>query len=449
MKDANSCAAMANPSVFFPDPPERHSLIEALALDAAALEKGAQRLTSEVDVLPVDAVSVDSLSLFPEEASLGAAAEAESLVELTPVPFSIVDAEKAILAGASDEVARIGETVSALEARIAKLTEKDQPLAVSAVIVRQLEQRAAEIIAQLQQNAAAADAQGKDIAARLVQASRIDEQVSGLEARIGKLIDRGQLLEDADGLVGRLEHRLAETTAELKRARKAQDDLGREVARLHQQIETLRDSARKQVRKVAAGGPGSPSKPWVTMGIVAGVTAVALTGSIALRSPHVAPQERADRSAVAASLPALRATPLGVATSGMHTLPAASRARKSGFNERRIASKPNKQALAPVPKQVTRPTAERSSNASAAKAPRPTPEFVGALEVQSDPVGSAVFIDRKYVGESPVQVTELRAGSHTVWIQRDGYQRWTASILVPAEKRTHVAASLQPDRNRH
>jgi hypothetical protein len=436
---------MANPSVFFPDPPERHSVIEALASSAAAIEKGAERLTSGID-----AVSVDALSLFPEEASLGAAAAADSLVQPTLVE-TVVDAEKVILAGFNNEVARLGEMVSALEARIAKLTEKDQPLAVGEVRARQLEHRGVELTAQLQQNAAAADAQGKDIAARLVQVGKIGEQVSGLEARIGKLIDHGQLLERADGIVGRLEHRLAETTAELKRAGKAQDDLGREVARLHQQLETLRDSARKQVQ-AAARGPSSPSKPWVTMGIVAGVTAVALTGIIASRSAHVAPQERngpAERSAVAASLPALPATPLGFATSGMQTLPAASRTRKNGFNERRIASNGNKPAVAPVPKQVTRPTAERSSNASVVKAPRPAPEFVGALEVQSDPVGSAVFVDRRYIGETPVQLTELRAGSHIVWIQRDGYQRWTASVLVPAEKRTRVTATLQPDRNHH
>jgi hypothetical protein len=393
---------MANPSVFFPDspdPPGRHSPIEHLTSAAAALQKGAHRLTS----------AADALSLFPEEASLGAAAAAESLVQPTPVtvgPLSVVDAEKVVLEGLSDEVARIGQTVSALEARIAKMTEKDQPLAVGEVRARELEQRGAEITAQL---------------------------------------------ERADGIVGRLEHRLAEMTAELNRARKAQDDLGREVARLHQQLETLRDSARKQVQ-VAARGPSSPSKPWVTMGIVAGVTAVALTGIIATRPPFIAPQERnggAERSAVAASLPALPATPLGFAISGMQTLPAASRTPKNAFTERRMASNGNKQAPAPVPKQVTRPAAERSSNASVVKAPRPTPEFVGALEVQSDPVGSAVFVDRKYIGETPVQLTELRAGSHIVWIQRDGYQRWTASVLVPAEKRTRVTATLQPDRNHH
>ena len=63
-------------------------------------------------------------------------------------------------------------------------------------------------------------------------------------------------------------------------------------------------------------------------------------------------------------------------------------------------------------------------------------------------MGSAVFIDRTYVGETPVQLKQLRAGSHTVWIQREGYQRWTASVLVSADRQTRVAATLQPDRKR-
>ena len=59
-----------------------------------------------------------------------------------------------------------------------------------------------------------------------------------------------------------------------------------------------------------------------------------------------------------------------------------------------------------------------------------------------------MFLDRKYVGETPVQLTELRAGSHVVWIERDGYQRWTASVLVAADKQTQIAATLQPERDR-
>jgi len=77
-----------------------------------------------------------------------------------------------------------------------------------------------------------------------------------------------------------------------------------------------------------------------------------------------------------------------------------------------------------------------------------TSVFVGALEVRSDPARSAVFVDRRYVGATPMPSTELRAGSHIVWIERDGYQRWTASVLVTADQQTRVVAKLQPLRDR-
>jgi hypothetical protein len=101
-----------------------------------------------------------------------------------------------------------------------------------------------------------------------------------------------------------------------------------------------------------------------------------------------------------------------------------------------------------VPQAVNLPRTEPSSDSSLVKDKSQSPIFVGALEVQSTPPGSAVFLDRKYVGETPVQLTDLRGGSHIVWIERDGYQRWTASVLVAAEKHTQVAATLQPERDR-
>jgi hypothetical protein len=88
-------------------------------------------------------------------------------------------------------------------------------------------------------------------------------------------------------------------------------------------------------------------------------------------------------------------------------------------------------------------TARQSSTASVAKVPISSPVFTGALDIESDPQGSSVFIDRKYVGRTPIQLSELRAGSHVVWILRDGHQRWSASVLVPADKRTHIKATLQ------
>lgn len=68
--------------------------------------------------------------------------------------------------------------------------------------------------------------------------------------------------------------------------------------------------------------------------------------------------------------------------------------------------------------------------------------------VDSEPAGSAVFVDRQLVGETPLELTQLRAGSHVVRIERDGYDRWTAAVLVAADKQTRVSATLQALRGR-
>jgi hypothetical protein len=74
---------------------------------------------------------------------------------------------------------------------------------------------------------------------------------------------------------------------------------------------------------------------------------------------------------------------------------------------------------------------------------RRPPEFVGTLVLQSDPSGAAVFLDGRPIGTTPLQLLRVRAGSHAVWVEREGYQRWTASILVPAEQRTPVDVKLE------
>jgi hypothetical protein len=70
-------------------------------------------------------------------------------------------------------------------------------------------------------------------------------------------------------------------------------------------------------------------------------------------------------------------------------------------------------------------------------------QYVGALTIDSTPAGSAVFVDRQLVGKTPLQLTGLRAGSHVVRIERDGYDRWTTAVLVAADKQTRVSARLQ------
>jgi hypothetical protein len=70
--------------------------------------------------------------------------------------------------------------------------------------------------------------------------------------------------------------------------------------------------------------------------------------------------------------------------------------------------------------------------------------YKGTLSVNADRPGATVFVNHRKVGTAPVRVRNLRAGSHLVWIERDGYQRWTKVITVPAERVTRVSADLEP-----
>jgi PEGA domain len=75
----------------------------------------------------------------------------------------------------------------------------------------------------------------------------------------------------------------------------------------------------------------------------------------------------------------------------------------------------------------------------------PTSQFVGSLAVESSPPGAAVFINRQRVGVTPLEVQGLQSGSRVIWIERDGYRRWTAAVDVPADRLTRVSAKLQAD----
>lgn len=111
--------------------------------------------------------------------------------------------------------------------------------------------------------------------------------------------------------------------------------------------------------------------------------------------------------------------------------------------------------VAAVPLPVAAPPALELVTVAATAAPRPrvpqeperapsTPTvFVGTLSIDASP-GGRVFINRSSVGETPVRAEKLRAGSHLVWIERDGYRKWTRVVTVSANSVSRVFADLEP-----
>jgi hypothetical protein len=70
------------------------------------------------------------------------------------------------------------------------------------------------------------------------------------------------------------------------------------------------------------------------------------------------------------------------------------------------------------------------------------PHFAGTLAVESVPLGAVVLIDQRKVGATPIELSDVPAGSHALWLELEGYQRWTTAATVPANKVTRIAARL-------
>ena len=70
-------------------------------------------------------------------------------------------------------------------------------------------------------------------------------------------------------------------------------------------------------------------------------------------------------------------------------------------------------------------------------------QFVGDLTIESQPAGATVLLNQRPVGKTPVLLTSLRTGSYVLWIEREGYRRWTSAVLVSAVNQTRINAKLE------
>ena len=71
--------------------------------------------------------------------------------------------------------------------------------------------------------------------------------------------------------------------------------------------------------------------------------------------------------------------------------------------------------------------------------------YVGTLSIDADPDGE-VFVNRQDAGRTPIRLDKLRAGSHLIWIERDGYQRWTRVVQVQADRVDAFVSRTRADR---
>jgi hypothetical protein len=129
---------------------------------------------------------------------------------------------------------------------------------------------------------------------------------------------------------------------------------------------------------------------------------------------------------------------------GPHTV----RVVRDGYvaQERRIVltrERPVQNVIMPLQKEKTAevarptPTATRGQAASA-------PTGLSGMSVESRPPGAKVFFDNKMIGITPLSVPEAPIGQHSIRLELDGYQNWTAAVRIVSGDQNRVRASLEP-----
>lgn len=95
--------------------------------------------------------------------------------------------------------------------------------------------------------------------------------------------------------------------------------------------------------------------------------------------------------------------------------------------------------------QVTTPVTAGITNLPVQSQPAGTTasqDILGSLSVATTPAGAFIFIDGVQRGVSPATIPGLSAGTHTVLLKLDGYQDFSAPVMIAAGKTQDYATSL-------
>ncbi len=72
----------------------------------------------------------------------------------------------------------------------------------------------------------------------------------------------------------------------------------------------------------------------------------------------------------------------------------------------------------------------------------PTPDTTGQISIGSIPGGAGVYLDNTYKGITPMVLSDIPAGSHTLMLRQTGYQGWTSTVNVVGGSYTQVSGTL-------
>lgn len=84
----------------------------------------------------------------------------------------------------------------------------------------------------------------------------------------------------------------------------------------------------------------------------------------------------------------------------------------------------------PAEAPAERPRARRRPTAAPKPDPAPAAPTLGELRIDADISGAMVFLDRKYLGETPLTARDITPGSHTLNLSAEGYEGQSRTIEV-------------------
>jgi hypothetical protein len=76
------------------------------------------------------------------------------------------------------------------------------------------------------------------------------------------------------------------------------------------------------------------------------------------------------------------------------------------------------------------------------ESPGPQPDTTGQLTVDSEPAGADVYLDNQYKGITPVYLSDIPDGSHTLLFRLNGFQDHTTTAVVVSGTTVNVPAML-------
>lgn len=68
----------------------------------------------------------------------------------------------------------------------------------------------------------------------------------------------------------------------------------------------------------------------------------------------------------------------------------------------------------------------------------------GSISVSSSPSDASIYLDESYLNTTPMPITKVGVGSHTITIKYTGYQDWSQKIFLVAGQTMHISATLIP-----